>query len=128
MVEKRNAYRILVGSPEGKGPLGRPRCTWVHNTKMDLGEIGWGGVEWTDLVQDMDQWRALVNMVINLQEPGHTDKFLSNCTTAGLLRRAQLHRDSLFYDFLSEVFCVFNSATTVVKQVTYDIIIHGSKV
>jgi hypothetical protein len=66
---KRNAYRILVGKPEGKRPLGRPRCRWVDNIKMDIGETGWGGMDLFDLVQDRDQWRALVNMVMNLRVP-----------------------------------------------------------
>jgi hypothetical protein len=54
MGEKRNACRILVGTPEGKRPLGRPRRKWVDNIKMDVREIGWGGMECTDLAQDMD--------------------------------------------------------------------------
>jgi hypothetical protein len=66
MGETRNAYRILVGKPEGKRPLGRPRRMWVDNIKMNLGEIGWGGMDWVDLAQDNDQWRALVNTVMNL--------------------------------------------------------------
>jgi hypothetical protein len=57
---------ILVGKPEGKRPLGRPRSRWVDNIKMDLREIGWDGVDWIDLVRDRDQWRALVNTVMNL--------------------------------------------------------------
>jgi hypothetical protein len=65
----RNAYRILVGKPDGKRPLGRPRCRWVDNVKLDLGEIGWGGMDWINLAQDRDQWRALVNMVMNLRVP-----------------------------------------------------------
>jgi hypothetical protein len=69
MGEKRNAYRILVGKPEGRRPLGRPRRRWVDNIKMDLGEIGWDGVEWVDLAQDRDHWRALVNTVMNLRVP-----------------------------------------------------------
>jgi hypothetical protein len=69
MGEKRNAYRILVGMPEGKRPLGRPRHRWVDNIKMNLREIGWDSMDWTDLAQDRDQWMALVNAVINLRVP-----------------------------------------------------------
>jgi hypothetical protein len=61
MEEKRNAYRILVGKSEGKRPLGGPRRRWVNNIKMDLREIGWDGMDWNDVAQDRDQWRALVN-------------------------------------------------------------------
>jgi hypothetical protein len=60
---ERNAYRILVGNPEGKRPLGSRRRRWLYNIKIDLREIGWSGVEWIDLAQDRDQWRALVNTV-----------------------------------------------------------------
>jgi hypothetical protein len=63
MGEKRNAYRLLVGKPEGKRPLGRPRRRWVNNSKMDLLGIVWGGVDWIGLAQDSDKWRALVNAV-----------------------------------------------------------------
>jgi hypothetical protein len=71
MGETRNAYRILVGNPEIKRPLGRPRHRWVDNTsiKMDLREIGWDGMDWIERAQDRDQWRALVNTVMNLQVP-----------------------------------------------------------
>jgi hypothetical protein len=68
-VARRNAYRILVGMPEGKRPLGRPRRRWVDNIKMDLREIGWDGGDWSDLPQDRDQWRALVRAVMNLRVP-----------------------------------------------------------
>jgi hypothetical protein len=61
--------RILVGEPEGKRPLGRPRRRWVDNIKMDLREIGWDGMYWIDLAQDRDQWTALVNTVMNLRVP-----------------------------------------------------------
>jgi hypothetical protein len=67
--ERRNAYRILVGKPEGRRPLGRPRHRWVHNIKMDLREIGWDGIDWVDLAQGRDQWRALANTVMNLRVP-----------------------------------------------------------
>jgi hypothetical protein len=64
---KRNAYRILVGKPETKRPLGRPGHSWVDNIKMDIREIGWGRMDWIDLAQDNQQWRAPVNTVINLR-------------------------------------------------------------
>jgi hypothetical protein len=67
--EKRNAYRILVGKPEGKRPLGRSIRTWMDNIKMDLGEIGWDGMDWIDLADDRDQWGALVNTVMNFRVP-----------------------------------------------------------
>jgi hypothetical protein len=60
---------ILVGKPEGKRPLGRPRRRWVDNIKTDLREIGLDGMDWIDVAQDRDQWRALVNMVMNLPVP-----------------------------------------------------------
>jgi hypothetical protein len=64
---KRNAYRILVEDPERKRPLGRPRRKWVDNIKIDLREIGWDGMDWIDLSQESDQWRALMNSVMNLR-------------------------------------------------------------
>jgi hypothetical protein len=67
--EKRNAYLIFVRKTEGKRPLGRPRCRWVDNIKIDLREIGWDGMDWSDLSQDSNQWRALVNTVMNLRVP-----------------------------------------------------------
>jgi transcription termination factor 2 len=69
MGETRNAYRILVGMPEGKRPLRRPRRRWVDNIKIDLRDIGWDGVDWIYLAQDRDQWKALVNTVMNLRVP-----------------------------------------------------------
>jgi predicted small integral membrane protein len=65
---KRNVYRLLVGKPEEKKPLGRLRRRRVDNIKMDLLEIGWGGVDWIGLVKDRDKWRALVNAVMNLRD------------------------------------------------------------
>jgi hypothetical protein len=66
MREKRKTCMLLVGKPEEKRTLGSSRCRWVDNIKMDLGEIGWGGMDWCGLAQDRDQWRASVNMVMNL--------------------------------------------------------------
>jgi hypothetical protein len=67
--EKRNSYRILVGKPEGRRQLERPRLMWEDNVKMDLREIREGGMDWNDLAQDRDQWRTLVNTVMSLLVP-----------------------------------------------------------
>ena len=69
MGEGRGVYRVLVGKPVGKRPLGRPRRIWEDNIKMDLQEVGCGDIEWMELVQDTDRWRALVNAVMNLRVP-----------------------------------------------------------
>jgi hypothetical protein len=69
MGERRGVYRALVGKPEGRRPLGRTRRRWEDNIKMDLQEVGWGGMDWIDQAQDRDRWRALVNAVMNLRVP-----------------------------------------------------------
>jgi hypothetical protein len=74
---KRNTYSILVRNPEGKRPLRRYRCRWEGNIKMDLTELGWGGMVWIYLAKDRDQWRALVNTVINLRVPSNVGTFSS---------------------------------------------------
>jgi hypothetical protein len=66
---KGNAYGMLMGKAEGKRPLGSPRHRWEDNIEMDLRGIGWGGMGWIHLAQDRDQWRAHVNMIMNLQVP-----------------------------------------------------------
>jgi hypothetical protein len=69
MGEGRGAYRILVGRPEGRRPVGRPRRRWEDNMQMDLQGVGWGGTNWIELTQDRDRWRAVVNAVMNLRVP-----------------------------------------------------------
>ena len=69
MRERRGVYRVLVGKPEGKRPLGRPRHRWEDNIKMDLQGVGCGGMDWIELAQDRDKWRALVNTVMNRRVP-----------------------------------------------------------
>jgi hypothetical protein len=91
MGEKRNAYRLLVGKPEGKIPLGRPRRMWVDNIRMDLGEVGWGDVDWIGLAHDRNRWRALLNSVLNLRIPWNAGKLSSGLTPSGLSSSTQLH-------------------------------------
>ena len=67
MGERRSVYRVLVGKPEGKRPPGRPRRRWDNNITMDLQEVGCEGMDWIELAQDRDRWRALVNAVMNLR-------------------------------------------------------------
>jgi hypothetical protein len=70
MGEERNVYEALMGKPEGKRPLGRPKLRWEDRIRMDLKETGWGSVDWIQLAQDRDRWRVLVNMVMNLRVLG----------------------------------------------------------
>jgi hypothetical protein len=65
----RGMYMLLVGKPEGKGPLGRPRCGWMDNIRTDLEEVGWGDVNWIGLAQYRNKWKAFVNAVMNVQVP-----------------------------------------------------------
>jgi hypothetical protein len=67
--ERRGLYRILVGNSGGRRPLGRPRCRWEYNIKVEGQAVGCGVMDWIELAQDMDRWRALVNAVINLRDP-----------------------------------------------------------
>jgi len=69
MGERRGVYRVLVGKPKGKRPLGRPRFRWEDNIKMDLQEVGCEGMDWIELAQDKDRWRVLVNAVMNIRVP-----------------------------------------------------------
>jgi len=67
--ERRGVYSVLVGKPEGKRPLGGPRRRWEDNIKTDLQEVRYGGMDWIDMAQDRDRWRALVNAVMSLVVP-----------------------------------------------------------
>jgi hypothetical protein len=94
MWEKGNACRLLVGKQEENRPLERPRYRWVNYIRMDLGEVGWGDMDWIGLAQDRVRWRALMNSVLNLRVPKNDGKLLSVLTTGGLSNGAQLHRVS----------------------------------
>jgi hypothetical protein len=78
MGERRGVYRVLVGKPEGKRPLGKPRRRWEVNIKMDLQEVGCAGMDWIELAQKMDRGRALMNAVMNLQVPKNARNFLTS--------------------------------------------------
>ena len=80
--EGRGVYRVLVGKPEGKRPLGRPRRRLEDNIKIDLQEVGGGCGDWMDLAQDGDRWRALVSTVMNLRVPKNAGNFLTSCRTS----------------------------------------------
>jgi len=69
MGEERGVYRVLLGKPEGRRPLRKPRCRWVDNIRMDLQEVGCGGMDWIGLAQYKDRWRTLVSAVMNLRVP-----------------------------------------------------------
>jgi hypothetical protein len=98
MEENGNAYRIFVEKPEGKRPVGRLRHRWEVN-KVDLGETGWGSNDWIALAQERNQWRVLVNTVMNLHFPCYVG---SSCATGGFSRMAQLHGVSCGSDQTTE--------------------------
>jgi hypothetical protein len=84
--ERNGAYIVLVGKPECKRPLGRPRLRWEDSIKMDLLEVGCGGMDWFDLAQDGDRWRGLVNAAMNLRVPLNAGNFLTTCNPISFSR------------------------------------------
>ena len=91
MGQRRGVYTVLVGKPEGKRPLERPRHRWEYNIKMDLQEVGCGGMDWIELGQGRDGWLLLVNVVMNLWVPLNTENFVTGWKTVGFSRRTLLH-------------------------------------
>ena len=91
MGEEKGVYRVLVGKPEGRKPLGRPRRRWVDNIRMDLQEVGCGYMDWIGLAQDRDSWRMLVSAVMNLRVPWNAGNFLTSCKPVSFSRRTQHH-------------------------------------
>ena len=88
---ERGAYRVLLGKPEGRRPLGRPRRRWVDNIRMDLQEVGCGYMDWIGLAQDRDRWRTLVSAVMNLRVPWNAGNFLTSCKPVSFSRRTLHH-------------------------------------
>jgi hypothetical protein len=103
-----------LGKPEGKRPLRRPRHRWVDNIRMDLGEMGWGDVDWIGLAQDRNRWRVVVNSVLNLRVPWNAGKLSSGLTSRGFLSSAQLHRASQL-----EFSCLTVSTKTISNSKVY---------
>jgi hypothetical protein len=91
MGEGIGVYRVLVGKPEGKRPLERPRRRWEDNIKMDLQEVGCVSTDWIELAHDRDRWRALVNAVMNLRVPQNAWNFLTSCQQVSFSRMSLLH-------------------------------------
>jgi len=91
MGDGRDVYRVLVGKTEGKRPLGRPRRRWDDNIMMHLQEVGCGGMDWFELAQGRDRWRAIVNAVMNLRVPQNAENFLSSCKTVSFSSRNLFH-------------------------------------
>jgi hypothetical protein len=90
MGEGRGMYRVLVGRPEGKRPLGRPRHRWDNNIRMELQEVGCGCVDWTGLAKDRDRWWSFVSEDMNLQVPYNVGNFLTGCKPVSFSRRTLL--------------------------------------
>ena len=88
---RRRGYRVFVGKPEGKRPLGRPRRRWVDNIRMDLQEVGCGHVDWIGLAQYRDRWRTLVSAVMNLRVPRNAGNFLTSCKPVSCSGRTLHH-------------------------------------
>ena len=97
-------YRVLMGKPEGKRPLGKPRHRWVDNIRMDLQEVGCGYMDWIGLAQDRERWRTLVSAVMNLQVPWNAGNFLTSCKPVSFSRRTLHHGVSRFCIWYTNAF------------------------
>ena len=115
-VRRGGMFRVLVGKPEGKRPLGRPRRRWVDNIRTDLQEVGCGYVDWIGLAQDRDRWQMLVSAVMNLRVPWNAGKFLTSCKPVSCSRRTLHHGVSKYMPYVFRVFCLFQG---LLSQILY---------
>ena len=99
MGEERGVHRVLVGKPVGRRQLGRPRCRWADNIRMDLQEVGCGYMDWIGLAHDRDRWRTLVSAVMNLRVPWNAGNFLTCCKPVSVSRRT-LHHGEVSYIYM----------------------------
>ena len=120
MGEERGVYRVLVGKPEGKRPLGRLRRRWVDNIRMDLQEVGCGCMDWIGLAQDRDRWRTLVSAVMNLRVPWNAGNFLTSCKPVSFSRRTLHYGEWVSIIIPIIIYCnwVFHSVAVVLTLVT----------
>jgi len=100
-------YRVLVGKPVGKRPLGRPRRRWVDNIRMNLQEVGCGYMDWIGLAQDRDRWRTLVSTVMNLRVPRNAGNFLTSCKPVSFSRRTLHHGVSITILYIYYIFYIY---------------------
>jgi hypothetical protein len=107
--EKRGVYRFWMGKTEGKRPLGRPRLRWEENIKTDLQEVGCGGMDWIELAQDRDRWRAFVNAVMNLRVPQNTGNFFTNWTPVSFSKTAPWSKQGVSKHYVHKIYQVGSS-------------------
>jgi len=121
MGERRGVYRVLVGKPEGKRPLGKSRHRW-EDIKMDLQEVGCESMDWIELAQDRDRWRALVNAVMNLRVPYNAGNFLTSCKPVIFSRRTPLHGVSITFHYLLVCYILISTQSFLVNKFFFPLI------
>ena len=114
MGKVRGVYRVLLGKPERRRPLGRPRPRWVDNIRMDLQEVGGGYMDWIGLAQERDSWRTIVSAVMNLRVPWNAGNFLTICKPVSFSRRTLHHGVS---KYINQIYVM--CSTNAFKNVTY---------
>ena len=115
MGEERGMYRVLVGKPEGKRPVGRPRRRWVDNIRTDLQDVRCGYMDWIGLAQDRDSWRTLVSAAMNLRVPWNAQNFLTSCKPVSFSRRTLHHGVSKYVSDQATEEALTDSARTRVS-------------